>query len=413
MTDIQMVVTKKMSPALVAKLVSVEGLEAHPLSLKVYGAPTASEELLRSIKEIGVVQPIVIDEDNFILAGTSRHYAAVQAGQGEIPAVLFQGSNIEREWLVLESNRQRVKTPSQVGREFNERFRLETEFAKQRMVEGSKNKGMPTVADPGAARDKAAKAVNLGRTTAERLGTITRKADEGNQRARNLLHDVDNNKISISAAFSKMENSGKFTKPGDCPVCDKAFPSMTQLLKHGRHDHKMEPGELKKMMGFGKESIATKKDTTRRVNDSDCLELTCRALVKRLEILLPVRVKDGVENVFVKDMADVLAFINKHGAKAFDVGIGNGDPTEANNEVLSLRNILLEVADVLKVYASRLPVLKYMESPLLSRTVMKQAESKAERKERLATRKSILVARKAGRDAKMATRAAKIAAQKS
>jgi len=240
----------KMAPTLVASLVPVTNLKAHPLSVRVYGEPTASEELLRSIKEIGVVQPIVIDEDNFILAGTSRHFAAVQAGQTEIPAVLFKGSSLDREWLVLESNRQRVKLASQMGREYIERLRLESERAKLRMVEGGKNKGTPIVAEAGESRDKAAAAVNLGRTTAERLAKIVLKAASGQKRARKLLADVDAGTISIAAAFHAMDSEKPKAKPVDCPICSEHFSSMTDLKRHARKVHGLEANQLKEAMGF-------------------------------------------------------------------------------------------------------------------------------------------------------------------
>jgi hypothetical protein len=238
----------KLVPSLVAALVPVANLKAHQLSVRVYGEPTASEDLLRSIREIGVIQPIVIDEDNFILAGTSRHFAAVQAGQAEIPAVLFQGSNIEREWFVLESNRQRVKLASQIVREYIERLRLESEFAKLRMVEGGKNKGTPQLEEAGEARDKAAKAVNLGRTTAERLAKVVSKADSGQPKARKILASVDAGELSITAAFHELEPQK--AKPADCPVCHEPFPSLTTLKKHARHVHGLEGGSLYTALGI-------------------------------------------------------------------------------------------------------------------------------------------------------------------
>ena len=241
---------RRMLPALVASLMPVTVLKAHPLSVRVYGEPTASEELLRSIREIGVVQPIVIDRGNLILAGTSRHFAAVQAGQTEIPAVLFNGSAIEGEWLVLESNRQRVKLASQIGREYLERLRLESEFAKLRMVQGGKNKGTPIVAEAGDARDKAAKAVHLGRTTAERLARVVVKADAGQVTARKLLAAVDAGETSITAAFRELELSKPIVKPVDCPVCHEPFHSMTILKRHAHNVHGLEATPLKEAMGF-------------------------------------------------------------------------------------------------------------------------------------------------------------------
>jgi hypothetical protein len=48
----------------------------------------------------------------------------------------FESAPVERH--LIEFNRQRVKTPEQVGREVKELVRIESVFAKQRMLAGQK-----------------------------------------------------------------------------------------------------------------------------------------------------------------------------------------------------------------------------------------------------------------------------------
>jgi hypothetical protein len=80
----------------------IAALVAHPLSVKVYGEPTANEELLASVEKLGVLTPVTIDHANRILSGTSRHYAASvmhqkfpDRGFNQIPTVLFTGTELE------------------------------------------------------------------------------------------------------------------------------------------------------------------------------------------------------------------------------------------------------------------------------------------------------------------------------
>jgi len=238
----------------------ITGLKPHPLSVRVYGLPTANDELLASVEKLGVLSAIVVDENDFVISGTSRHYASSVLHEkyptgtfDKIPAVLFNGTALEAELLVIESNRQRVKKPSQLGREFNERFRIEQEFAKQRQEAGVPLKS----AEGGDAREKAAKATGLGRSKAEQLGKIVTKADT-NPKARRILQDLDEGKTSVSAAFAELQASPRAGQtPADCPICQKPFPSLTQLYKHGRHDHGKEVSEIKEMLG-------TTDRTTRR-----------------------------------------------------------------------------------------------------------------------------------------------------
>ena len=354
---------------------SIIELTAHPLSVKIYGMPTANEELLASVEQLGILTPVTINVKNEIISGTSRHFAVSEmhkkfpdCGFDKIPTVLFEGTPLEGELLVIESNRQRVKVASQLGREFNERFRIEQEFARLRQEAGVPLK----MAEGGDARDKAAKAINLGRTTAERIGKLARKADEGNQKARNLLHQVDNGIISISAAFSAFEsNSGP--KPADCPVCHTEFPSLTQLYKHGRHDHKMETAEMQKLLGLKKgDHNPAKKDTAKSIINMNNLMIKATAMVKQLEMLLPVKTNEkyhvrkynDAENVFVKDMQDALHFLGHHknkvleGTKPWTDLKGLVHDSDAAIALESLRRTLLQVASELNVYAKQIPIFK-------------------------------------------------------
>jgi hypothetical protein len=338
----------------------IAALVAHPLSVKIYGEPVANEELLTSVEKLGVLTPVTIDHKNRILSGTSRHYASSvmhqkfpDGGFNKIPTVLFTGTELEGELLVVESNRQRVKVASQLGREFNERFRIEQEFAKLRQAAGVPLKS----AEGGDARDKAAKAVNLGRSTAEKIGKLARKADEGNQKARHLLHAIDNGHTSISAAFTELESKGG-AKPADCPMCEKSFPSLTQLYKHGRHDHKIETVEMQKRLGVRKPEPPTKYDSAPITNGHD-LDLKALVLLRKLAALLPsvdksdiAGLRAGAENVFVRDMGDVRKYLSKNKA---DLKGGQYAESDIWDSVELLRRTLLWCAEDLRTFADSIP----------------------------------------------------------
>jgi ParB-like chromosome segregation protein Spo0J len=62
-----------------------------------------------------------------------------------IPATIFGGSDFQAEQLVIESNRQRVKTPEQKAREFRELKRIEAALAKERQLAAQNNKAARAV----------------------------------------------------------------------------------------------------------------------------------------------------------------------------------------------------------------------------------------------------------------------------
>src|SRR5271156_2018924 len=138
-------------------------LQPHPLSISIYGEPSPPAELVRSIKELGLISPLVIWK-NFILSGNNRWAAMKKLAEyfPEEPAVVmvneFEGTELEAEQLVIESNRQRVKTEAQKDAEAAALLRIETELAKerQRAGGGSGVSGRQTFAEPRRAVDAVA-----------------------------------------------------------------------------------------------------------------------------------------------------------------------------------------------------------------------------------------------------------------
>jgi DNA (cytosine-5)-methyltransferase 1 len=188
---------------------SVNELKPHPLNEKVYGSPKPDKKLIESIEKVGILQPIVIDQNKQILAGHRRWEACTTIAERRpnkdfrIPATIFSGSDFQAEQLIIESNRQRVKTPEQKAREFKELRRIESALAKERMLAGRK-------IDPGKnfskgrAEDNAAAALGMSRPTAKKLESIVQKADSGDSEARAALDAVNENKMSVDAAYRKV-----------------------------------------------------------------------------------------------------------------------------------------------------------------------------------------------------------------
>jgi hypothetical protein len=202
-------------------LPSVSEFTPHPLSEKVYGSPEPDEELIESIEKVGILQPIVVDRNKRILAGHRRWQACKIIAERRpdkdfrILAITFGGSDFQAEQLIIESNRQRVKTLEQKGREFKELKRIEAALAKERMLAGRK-------IDPGKnfskgrAEDNAASAVGMSRPTAKKLEAIVERADSGDCEARAALDALNENKIGVDSAYRRA-----YAPKRDIAVTDK------------------------------------------------------------------------------------------------------------------------------------------------------------------------------------------------
>ena len=63
-------------------------------------------QLANSIKEFGFTNPIIIDEDNSVLAGHGRLRAAVLAGMSEVPTLKLVGlSDVQKRAYIITDNK--------------------------------------------------------------------------------------------------------------------------------------------------------------------------------------------------------------------------------------------------------------------------------------------------------------------
>lgn len=203
-------------------------LTPHPLNAKLYGSRARNRmsqemtELRHSIGAIGILEPIVIsryelggDTENWILSGHRRWQAAIDRRLAEVPVRIVHLDGLEAERLLIESNRQRVKTKEQLAREYEVLKRIESELAKERQKMGKAN--LPDPQTAGQARDKAAEAVGLKAKTAEKLEKLVQKSDAGDPKARRVLDDVNAGKKSIDRAHVEVIGPKKKQKQNPRP----------------------------------------------------------------------------------------------------------------------------------------------------------------------------------------------------
>jgi len=190
-------------------LPSVNEFTPHPLNEKVYGSPKPDKALIESIEKVGILQPIVVNRNKQILAGHRRWQACKTIAEGRpdkdfhILAITFGGSDFQAEQLLIESNRQRVKTFEQKAREFKELKRIEAALAKERMLAGKKIDPRKNFSK-GRAEDNAAAALGMSRPTAKKLEAIVQKADSGDSEARAALDALNEKKMSVDAAYRRV-----------------------------------------------------------------------------------------------------------------------------------------------------------------------------------------------------------------
>src|SRR5271157_3875652 len=118
-------------------------LAPHPLNDSIYG-DSADAKLIQSIKDIGILQPLIIDHKNRIISGHRRWDAACQLGLPEVPVALIPSEDeLEIETALIEANRQRDKTNEQRARETAQIYKIEQAKARQRQASANPGGTLP------------------------------------------------------------------------------------------------------------------------------------------------------------------------------------------------------------------------------------------------------------------------------
>ena len=219
-------------------------LKPHPFNMLVYGNEIVDEKLLNSIKEKGLLEPIVIKDDNTIISGHRRVEALKVLGlNANCRTITFDNELDEKECLI-EFNRQRIKTHTQNMVEGEELEFIVKERARLKQIEegskcaefgklggrGNKTEDKPLPADlPEGVSEDAVKTLlveipktkntikkkesNESRTIiAEKLGMkattyrkekeMWEKAKQGDEVAKDMFKKLDAGEITTNAAHS-------------------------------------------------------------------------------------------------------------------------------------------------------------------------------------------------------------------
>ena len=224
-------------------------IRPHPLNQILYGNSEPDQSLLDSIEDVGILHPIIVTEAGLIISGTRRWNAYCQllrtgkVRKEWIPVqVADDATSSEFERMLIEANRQRVKTAEQKGREFRELKRIETELAKERQKLSKERKrietepdmeGKENFPDPnGQARDKAADVIGMSGRTAEKLEAIIEASDAGDETASAALKEIDRKKgRGIDSAYTAVVKPKTTKDPELVASLEKSARELTDVLR--------------------------------------------------------------------------------------------------------------------------------------------------------------------------------------
>ena len=155
-------------------------LKPHPVNIEIYGDVPAVD-LVASIAQHGVLQPLLVTTDNLIIAGHRRHAASLEANVETVPVMTVHPVDANAEVdMLLAANRQRQKTNEQMAREVTWQMKIEQARARGRQVMGGKHNEVPAISPEAAgdARDYVARKMAMGAKKVDQCVAVIEKLDE-------------------------------------------------------------------------------------------------------------------------------------------------------------------------------------------------------------------------------------------
>ena len=97
--------------------VNISKLSHHPKNQEIYDL-SSIEELMESISEVGLLQPIVIDQYFQIISGNRRFESIKRLGWDEVEVIKREVKDGEEELLLIHYNKQRIKSFKELINEY-------------------------------------------------------------------------------------------------------------------------------------------------------------------------------------------------------------------------------------------------------------------------------------------------------
>jgi ParB/RepB/Spo0J family partition protein len=205
-----------MESTIMIKEVDINSLKPHPKNIEIYGNEDI-KDLVDSIRQYGLKQPIMITDKNVIISGHRRVKACKQLGYLNILATInhYDADEDAIEDLVL-INKTRDRTPEQKAREIKTLEDIEKRRAQLRIIAKQNNNSAkeiaaraepPTLAGAGRVRDiladkvgfKSGREAERAMKAVEKIDELSKKTDKDSKEKVEILRDTLNNK-SVSTA---------------------------------------------------------------------------------------------------------------------------------------------------------------------------------------------------------------------
>jgi hypothetical protein len=211
---------------IMALTVDPKKLKLHPANLEIYQTRKEEDEELRdSIREHGILEPLVVNSQNVIISGARRWKVALDLGLKEVPYRVVDPE--DEELAIIEYNRYRQKTPLELYKEYQIIKRKEGSKAEERMKAGKvKTQDPESEMTQGRVRDQAAKELNVSSGKLYQIEYVYDRKDR--EEVKPIVEKLNKGRISVLQAYEQaheIETPQADTEPKTwkCGACQREF----------------------------------------------------------------------------------------------------------------------------------------------------------------------------------------------
>jgi len=151
--------------------VKVSSLKHHPKNKEIYTL-SSIEELMESISEVGLLQPLIIDSRNQVISGNRRLESIKRLGWEEVEVEVKEVKKGEEELLLIHYNKQRIKSFKEL---INEYLTLDNLYRKG---QGKRTDLTSVKSNKGSSRDMVSKELGISSSQLRRLVFIHKNKPE-------------------------------------------------------------------------------------------------------------------------------------------------------------------------------------------------------------------------------------------
>ena len=98
--------------------ISISKIKPHPINKEIYSLSNL-DDLIKSIEDVGLLQPLIINQFNQIISGHRRFECVKKLGWDDVEVQVKNVDEVETDFYLVQYNKQRIKTISEILNEYD------------------------------------------------------------------------------------------------------------------------------------------------------------------------------------------------------------------------------------------------------------------------------------------------------